>query len=34
VEDDRVAEITTFGWAKFPDYGLPLVCEEDGGRPR
>ena len=27
VEGDRIAEITTFGWAKFGDFGLPLVLE-------
>jgi RNA polymerase sigma-70 factor (ECF subfamily) len=29
IEDSRIAEITTFGWSKFPDFGLPLVLGED-----
>ncbi len=29
IEDSRVAEITTFGWAKFPDFDLQLILDED-----
>jgi RNA polymerase sigma-70 factor (TIGR02960 family) len=29
VEGSRIAEITTFGWAKFPDYDLPLILDQD-----
>ena len=29
VEDECIAEITTFGWARFPDFGLPLVLERN-----
>lgn len=27
VKDDRIAEITTFGWIKFPDYDLQLILD-------
>ena len=29
VEEDRIAEITTFGWIRFPDFGLQLILDED-----
>ena len=29
VEDGRIAEITTFGWIRFPDFGLQLILDED-----
>ena len=25
VEDGQIAEITTFGWSLFPQFGLPLI---------
>jgi len=27
VDDGRIAEITTFGWALFPEFGLPMTLE-------
>jgi RNA polymerase sigma-70 factor (ECF subfamily) len=34
VEDDRIAEITTFGWSHFERLGLPLVLQRDLGSAR